>query len=230
MKVIPVLDLKNGLVVHAQRGQRDAYQPIRSCLGCEPDIFSVINALLALAEFKTFYIADLNAITGHSAHEHDALLQRVVQAYPALQFWVDKGYQQAEQVATLAYYPVLGSESYNDEHLAVLSGFHKRFVLSLDYQGDEALGAKALFADTRYWPEHVILMTLAQVGSGLGPDFVRLSAYRQRYPQQSFVAAGGVRTEDDLLRLKAMGIDTALVASALHSGALGRAELSRLTG
>src|SRR5204863_88551 len=38
MRIVPVLDLKGGIVVHARRGQRADYAPLRSPLvdGCEP--------------------------------------------------------------------------------------------------------------------------------------------------------------------------------------------------
>ncbi|MBC8130797.1 MAG: nickel transporter, partial [Rhizobiaceae bacterium] len=41
-------------------------------------------------------------------------------------------------------------------------------------------------------------------------------------------AAGGVRDEDDLMRLEKAGIAGALVASALHDGRIDRAVLERM--
>ncbi|MDP6495530.1 MAG: nickel transporter, partial [Dehalococcoidia bacterium] len=38
MKLIPVLDLRGGLVVHAHRGNRSAYRPVETylCRGSRP--------------------------------------------------------------------------------------------------------------------------------------------------------------------------------------------------
>ena len=46
MQVIPVIDLSRGRVVHARRGQRELYQPLRSplCVGSEP--LAVVEGLL----------------------------------------------------------------------------------------------------------------------------------------------------------------------------------------
>jgi phosphoribosylformimino-5-aminoimidazole carboxamide ribotide isomerase len=45
-------------------------------------------------------------------------------------------------------------------------------------------------------------------------------AYRNRYPHHTFIAAGGVRNMADLMALEQSGIESALVATALHSGSL----------
>ncbi|MGZ8931329.1 MAG: HisA/HisF-related TIM barrel protein [Methylosarcina sp.] len=42
------------------------------------------------------------------------------------------------------------------------------------------------------------------------------------------MAAGGVRNKQDLIDLKMLGIKRALVASALHSGAIHREEIAEL--
>ena len=66
MRIVPVLDLKGGIVVHARRGQRDAYAPLRSPLveGCEP--VAVARALCAVCRTSTLYVADLDALPARS--------------------------------------------------------------------------------------------------------------------------------------------------------------------
>lgn len=228
MQIIPVLDLKNQLVVHAKQGDRQHYRPIYSPLCRSADVFAVIEAFLGLADFSTFYIADLDAITGQG--DHGALLAKVLAAFPEVMFWVDKGYQRADALPGRDnYWPVLGSESYSNASVAELAAFAGRFVLSLDYSATgEALGAADLFAGADFWPKEVIVMTLAQVGSGMGPDWARLKGFCGRYPDVNFVAAGGVRDVADLRALSALGIRRALLASALHSGAIGALDLAAL--
>jgi len=43
MKIIPVIDLKDGVVVHAKQGHREHYQPINTDLCKSSDIFQVIE-------------------------------------------------------------------------------------------------------------------------------------------------------------------------------------------
>ncbi len=227
MKIIPVIDLKNGVVVHAKKGDRQHYQPIHSALCPSADIYRVIEAFLQRYNFDTFYIADLNAI----AHQdnHDGLIGEVVAHFPQLRFWVDKGYQSYDPlIHPENYIPVLGSESYKDDTISELKSFASNFILSLDYSVDGALGASSLFACPDLWPENIIIMTLAQVGSNLGPDWDKLSAFCKRYPHKNFIAAGGIRHLADLQALQQLGIRQALIASSLHSGVIGPRDIANL--
>ncbi|MFI3119498.1 MAG: HisA/HisF-related TIM barrel protein [Methylococcaceae bacterium] len=229
MKIIPVIDLKNGVVVHAKQGNRDHYQPIHTNLCKSSDVFQVINAFLGIYQFDTFYIADLNAITHQG--DHDRLIVEILTRFPQLTFWIDKGYQTYSQSAQMILrnaLPVLASESYEDETLSELKAYKNNFILSLDYSNSEALGAKNLFSDPTFWPEHIIIMTLGRVGSNQGPDLNKLTEFCRQYPDKHFIAAGGVRDKHDLAALNEAGVYQALVASALHSGAIKTGDIAEL--
>lgn len=226
--LIPVIDLMGGLVVHARAGERDRYRPLEnSRVSASPDPAAVTRGLLALHPFRTLYIADLDAIRKQG--DHKALIFGLRQSFPQLRLWVDAGFSGecgcrrflAAGLGDL----VLGSESQADLRLLDLFGDDRRLVLSLDFQGQRPLGAAALFEAPERWPERVIAMTLARVGSGGGPDLDRLGALRRLAPGKRLYAAGGVRGADDLRALVELGCAGALVASALHDGRLGRAEL-----
>lgn len=230
-ELIPVIDLMGGLVVHARAGDRDRYRPLehsRLCASAEPA--AVIEGLLALHPFRTLYIADLDAIRKQG--DHKALIFRLRQMFPQLDLWVDAGF--AGECGCRRFLAaglgclVLGSESQADPRLLELFGADPRLVLSLDFQGERALGAADLFASPESWPERVIAMTLARVGGGGGPDLERLRALRAQAPERRIYAAGGVRGPTDIEALTELGCAGALVASALHDGRLGREELERL--
>jgi phosphoribosylformimino-5-aminoimidazole carboxamide ribotide isomerase len=226
MKLIPVIDLKNGLVVHAKQGLRDQYQPIKSVLTPNADIYSVLHSFLQLHAFDTFYIADLDAITGQGSHAD--LIQKVLNDFPKITFWVDAGYQKA-QTFPHNYLPILGSECFTDENFDELADFKNRFVLSLDYGAKgEMLGAKKLFTHTELWSENVIIMTLNRVGSSSGVNVDLLVQFKHDYPQENFIAAGGVRNVQDIKQLKIIGIQQVLVASALHSGVITKVDFAKI--
>jgi phosphoribosylformimino-5-aminoimidazole carboxamide ribotide isomerase len=90
MQIIPVIDLKNGRVVHAKQGRRDKYEPIKSALCQSAEIFDILAALLDLHPYALFYIADLDAITRRG--DNAPLISKVLLAYPRVTFWVDSGY------------------------------------------------------------------------------------------------------------------------------------------
>jgi phosphoribosylformimino-5-aminoimidazole carboxamide ribotide isomerase len=56
----------------------------------------------------------------------------------------------------------------------------------------------------------------------------KLNGFCRRYPHKQFIAAGGIRNVADLQALKQIGVQQALVASALHSGMIGREEIKTL--
>jgi phosphoribosylformimino-5-aminoimidazole carboxamide ribotide isomerase len=229
--IIPVLDLKEGQVVHARAGDRANYQPIRSSLTASSAPVDVVEALLALAPFRRFYVADLDAIAGTG--EQRRLVAGVAERHPGVEFWLDCGVRTAAAAITLAragITPVCGSETLDD--LGELDELQWRlgaggWVLSLDYRGDEFLGPAALAETAALWPERIIAMTLGRVGMGLGPDFARLASVRSRAVERRVFAAGGVRGEGDLARLATLGVAGALVASALHDGRLSPELLRR---
>ncbi|MCK9396895.1 MAG: HisA/HisF-related TIM barrel protein [Methylobacter sp.] len=228
MKIIPVIDLKDGIVVHARQGNREHYQPINTALCQSSDIFQVIEAFLGVYAFDTFYIADLDAITGQS--DHNSLITDVLTRFQQIIFWIDSGYQVYDAGFTYPQncLPVLGSESYSDETISEIKAYKNNFILSLDYSNSDALGAKSLFSDHAFWPKNIIIMTLERVGSNHGPDLNKLTEFCRRYPDKNFIAAGGIRNKQDCVLLSEAGVHRALVASALHSGMLKSEDIAEL--
>lgn len=230
MDVIPVLDLKGGLVVHARMGMRSQYRPIDTPLSPSSRPLDVARGLLSIHPFTAFYIADLDAIERRA--DNDAALMELKKAFPDLVFWVDNG------VADLAGakrwldagigYLVIGSEVQGSGELLRHLQHDDRVVLSLDFRGDAFMGPAALLDDADAWPADIIVMTLARVGSAVGPDMARLAAIKARAPGKRVYAAGGVRGADDLAALAEAGISGALVATCLHNGTLTGAQIARL--
>jgi phosphoribosylformimino-5-aminoimidazole carboxamide ribotide isomerase len=231
--VIPVIDLMGGLVVHARAGERDRYRPLEgSRVTSSADPLAVVEGLLGLHPFTALYIADLDAI--RKTGGHIGVLHALKEAFPRLDLWVDAGF--SDPAASRAFLDlavgrlVLGSESQSDLGLLESLRDEPSLVLSLDFKGGERLGPPSLFDRRELWPETVIVMTLAQVGTGKGPDLERLGAIRAQAPGKRIIAAGGVRDAKDLMALRALGCAGVLVASALHDGRLGPEDLARLAG
>jgi phosphoribosylformimino-5-aminoimidazole carboxamide ribotide isomerase len=219
--IIPVIDLRHGLVVRAKAGERASYAPIVTPLSATADPVDVAQGLLAAVPAKRLYVADLDGIEGRGSDR--ASLERLAAAYPGVELWVDSGFAaEAELSAFLDSglgKPVLGSESQQDPELVLRWRDH--VILSLDFRGEGFLGPRTLLDDSDTWPEDVIVMTLARVGTGTGPDTERLGAIIARAPSSHVYAAGGLRGPNDLRTLEALGIAGVLVASALHDGRLG---------
>jgi phosphoribosylformimino-5-aminoimidazole carboxamide ribotide isomerase len=230
MDIIPVIDLKGGEVVRAERGARHLYAPIKSPLAKTSRPADVVAGFLALQAFPNIYIADLDAIEAKGGH--DAAILALEAAFPSVTFWVDAGTSDA--VAARAFlgshrsHLVLGSESLRD--MGALDALCKepRIILSLDFRGDDFQGPGELQTDEPHWPQRLIVMTLARVGSHAGPDLERLRAViAEAGDHHAVYAAGGLRDAQDLISLAAAGVTGVLVASALHDGRLDAQTLQR---
>jgi HisA/HisF family protein len=230
MQIIPVLDLKDRMVVRARMGQRDAYRPIETPLSPTSDLVDVARGLLSIYTFKRIYIADLDAIEGRG--NNDPALARLGDAIPGVELWVDNGIADAgrarDWLGSRTGSLVLGSESQRDHRTIRAFAADPRVVLSLDFRGATFTGPPTLLAEPDAWPRDVIVMTLARVGSGAGPDLARLSEIQAKSAQRSIYAAGGVRDAADLAALKGLGVAGALVATSLHDGRLTGAEIAKL--
>jgi phosphoribosylformimino-5-aminoimidazole carboxamide ribotide isomerase len=231
MEIIPVLDLKGGVVVRARMGERHLYAPIATPLAATSDPLDVARGLLAVHPFATLYVADLDAIGGRG--DNSAALRQIKLGCPGVSLWVDNGIADAAAAARWLDAGlgslVLGSETQSDATLIRDLAGNDRVILSLDFRGPAFQGPQELLEHPSIWPARVIAMTLARVGSGAGPDIERLSEVQRLAPGRGIYAAGGVRDAADLAALTRAGIAGALVATALHDGRLGRAEIERLT-
>ncbi len=229
MNIIPVIDLKNGQVVMAQQGQRNSYQVIHSNLSNSSSIEDIIEGYLSIYPFKNIYIADLNAITEEGSNE--ALIKTTTHKYSYIKFWVDSGKNLSELsvITGIKYRPIIGSESQKPVPESNATNYFTDYILSLDFFPQQGyLGPVELLKNSSLWPKDIIIMTLDKVGANQGPDFEKIREFQHKFTDKNFIAAGGVRGIDDLLKLKKMGINHALVASALHSGKINSQAIKKL--
>ena len=203
-------------------GRRDRYQPIVTPLSASSDPVSVAAGLRTLHPFPAFYIADLDAIEGRAPNTGALARLRAMPGAPEL--WVDAGIADGEALSAVlaepSLRPVLGSESQSDDALLRRFRDHPSLILSLDFFADGFRGPPSILEEPAFWPQSVIVMTLAKVGSAAGPDFERLSQIKAKAGNRCLIAAGGVRNEADIRALSALGIAAALVATSLHDGTL----------
>jgi phosphoribosylformimino-5-aminoimidazole carboxamide ribotide isomerase len=116
VEIVPVLDLLNGVVVHAVAGQRAEYQPIVSTLVSSTDPVAVAEALLDASQSRVLYVADLNAIQfGCRQTKVWQQLQQLAARRP-VHYLLDAGWQQPDDLAHITHRDnvtvVLGTETW----------------------------------------------------------------------------------------------------------------------
>ncbi|EIJ42517.1 hisA/hisF family protein [Beggiatoa alba B18LD] len=235
MQIIPVIDLLNGIVVHARAGERAQYRALQSPLADSADPVAVVHGLLHYYPFTHLYIADLNAIQGTG--DNLASLRDLQQHFPQLHYWVDSGIQRFTDYQTWQTHAlgtaVVGSETQLDlkQYQTLLnSAGADNFILSLDFHHDRFLGHPKLWTQPTLWVNRLILMNLSKVGVSQGVDESRLSHLQQSCPAQTHIyAAGGVRHAEDLARLQQLQVAGVLIATAIHQQTLSPDDIARFS-
>ena len=239
MRVVPVIDLKDGTAVHAVRGERERYRPVRSVIaGEDGDPLSVARAFRSELALDELYVADLDAIDGGGGN--DGLIRDLARGARVM---VDAGVGEPERARALLELGVrrvvAGTETLTGAGaLDRLLADVPEVVLSVDLRDGRALspdpqlaGVPALDAVARLHRaglREAIVLDLARVGSGAGPDVRLIAELHAAFPDLELLAGGGVRDVEDLRALGAAGAAGALVATALHRGVIGSRELAEL--
>jgi phosphoribosylformimino-5-aminoimidazole carboxamide ribotide isomerase len=244
IEVIGVLDIAGGRAVHARAGQRDRYRPVSRVAGdsiANGDPRAVAGAYVDRLGIRTLYVADLDAIAG-GLPQYDVIGRLSALGIPLS---VDAGVTTLGAGRRLlesgASRVVVGLETLPS--FEVLDGIAEglgggRVAFSLDLRDgspilspsciesagsadSDQLAARAAHAGIGA----LIVIDLARVGMGRGIDLVRIGAIRRAAPDRDLIAGGGIRHGEDLTRASRAGCDAALVATALHSGRIGRDDI-----
>jgi phosphoribosylformimino-5-aminoimidazole carboxamide ribotide isomerase len=231
MRVIPVLDVMNGVVVHAVGGRRDRYLPIVSQHTTSTDPVDVASAIIKYFRPKEMYLADLDAIAGKppAVDNYRAIIALGVR------LWVDAGVRDSEGARRLreagcdvvAGLETVPSVEALSEIVRVVGA--DRVVFSLDLKngvplrdwgvhGQDrnlvplAIGSMAIATGIR----RLIVLDLARVGTCKGPGTEDLCrAIACAYPVE-LIAGGGISEIEHARGLEACGVSGMLMATALE--------------
>ncbi|MBM4003398.1 MAG: nickel transporter [Planctomycetes bacterium] len=239
MRILPVIDLLGGQVVHAVRGERAGYRPLRTHLINGSDPADLAAALRSQFGWQSIYVADLDAIQGRSANRPQ-IDQLLAAQYDV---WLDAGLTSLDVAVQWSELEVSGHRlrsiivgleslrSARELRELVLRLSPERVVFSLDLRdGQPILGADdweaqdprglvrtIASAGIRRW----IVLDLASVGGNAGTPTLEICAsLRQQFPDAQITSGGGVRDAADLRQLQRSGCDYALVATAIYHGGM----------
>lgn len=239
LKVIPVLDILNGITVHAVRGQRGQYQPLQSSLTKSTDPVAVAKAFKTLG-FSKLYIADLDAII--DCRSSFGNLKQIADE-SGLDLLVDAGITNLQRAQLLMQSGVntliVGTETLQNktfvaEAIEQFSSSH--VLLSLDLKAGKVLVGQGFAGSTQPLEllkefksvglSQVVVLDLSRVGSNEGVDVTFLNQIKDTLGIDVYVG-GGVRGIEDLIELEKSGISGALIATSLHTGKIGTSELKQ---
>jgi len=237
LKIVPVIDVLNGIAVHAVRGERRHYRPLRSVVCSSVDPLDMALAFESLG-FDSLYLADLDAILGKSTNF--ALYQQI-EAKTNLDLMVDAGIAELTKAERLLKAGVskivIGTEtlrSLDFVNQAVEFFGENRVVVSIDLKGGKVMSVSENIKSMNPIPlaqklektgvSQIILLDLDRVGTEYGANVKVLKEVLKK-TEVKVLVGGGIRSIRELEELRNLGVYGALVATALHNGKLRVDEL-----
>jgi phosphoribosylformimino-5-aminoimidazole carboxamide ribotide isomerase len=237
LKVIPVIDILNGIVVHAVRGIRKEYQPLQSVLTKSIEPLEIARTFKNIG-FTDLYVADLDAIIDCSTNFN---ILKKISNETNLKLMVDAGVTSIDRAQRLLDNGVskliIGTETLQKKSFVSDTVRHfgnERIVISLDLKGNKTLvklgfdGCSDPFCLLKQFKEmeisQIIVLDLLRVGSGEGVNVDFLRKVISEINVDIYVG-GGIRDINDLIELKSLGVSGALVATALHTGKISISHL-----
>ena len=237
MRVIPVIDVLTvegkKHVVRGIKGERNKYFPIiESKILNDSDPLAMAFIFKQLG-FEELYIADLDLIQGFN--QDLGYLEGIIKE-TNLKIMLDAGISRSSDMNILKSLNlnkiIIGTETLSS--LEELSTIIKecgsdKIILSIDLMNNilmtKNIELKSLsledflkkLADINV--SEIIFLELTRVGAqtGINKDLITVM---KRNLTCKLITGGGVKTIDDLQRMDQLGIDGALIATALHEGTI----------
>jgi phosphoribosylformimino-5-aminoimidazole carboxamide ribotide isomerase len=244
MRVIPVIDLLNGQAVHAIKGERNNYKPLKSVLCKSSDPLTVALAFRDLMGLNEIYIADLNAIQHLPQIRHreiiaelglregmniilDAGISEFAHARDLFDIGISKAVIGAETLHTwdaVKCFPI----EINPARLVFSLDLHSREILSQCSFLSAMTPVDALeYLQSAGWRD-VILLDLARVGTADGADRTLVAEVRAKLPDLNCLVGGGVAHPNELIEMESLGVAGILVATAIHRGIINAGHIASL--
>jgi len=242
MRFIPVLDILNGVAVHAFAGQRCWYRPVQSVLTDSNDPAQLLRAIQRRYPVRECYVADIDRIQGRALNTR--IISEICEC--GLDVMLEAGIRTAKDIHDLPLEGirriVVGSETLtkiNDLRQLTEEVGAERLVFSIDLQRGDLLTSNADWLNCPPFEvfqqvqetgiREFILLDLASIGTGGGVTTRDLfQQIRTAMPEISVIIGGGIRTIRDLRQLVEEGVNGALMASAFHHGSLSPQQVQTL--
>ncbi|MDP7658083.1 MAG: HisA/HisF-related TIM barrel protein [Nitrososphaerales archaeon] len=238
MRVIPVIDIMQGKVVHAIKGYREEYRPLKSQILETQDPIEVALELKRRFGFDELYVADLDGIMKNEVNL-SVLCNICKTGY--LKVMVDAGVTNPVKAQALLSVGVagivVGTETL--EHLEDLSRIVKLsgnipIIGSIDVKDGKVLSkckelsgvsppeVAKLLKDCGV--EQIVLLDISRVGSESG---VKIGVAQSILNKVSLplLVGGSVSSLKDIFALRGIGASGVLVATVLHNTQLNKRDI-----
>ncbi|MBD3342721.1 MAG: hypothetical protein GF353_26715 [Candidatus Lokiarchaeota archaeon] len=240
-RIIPVLDIMNSIAVHAKKGNRDLYLPLKSNLFNTVKPFEIIECLSKVYNFDEIYIADLDKIINNQPNLD---LLKKIEKLENIRILIDPGISNINDLELYSNFKIhkliLGLETLNKISLIEKANSFfgaDKIILSIDmFQGRliskiNNLSNKDPLIFLSYLQElnvkEIILLDLYRVGQKMGGIPKLYKKIQNSFPGKVIIG-GGIRNYHDLMKIKDNKFSGVLIATALHDGTINIENLKTL--
>lgn len=232
-KIIPVIDLLRSEAVHALKGERVKYQPLKSKLFNSSNPIKIIEVLRRKFNFQEFYIADLDAIV--YKNPNIKLLSKMLEI-PHIKIMLDPGIKNKEDLFLYSNLKmnklILGLETIQNysvikESLNLLGS--NKTIVSIDMYDGKIISnilslknqnpIKIIDVIEHIGVKVVILLDLFRVGQKLGGIPPLYLEIRDRF-KGDILVGGGIKNLEDIKKYREEKFSGILIATALYDGSL----------
>ncbi len=239
MKIVPVLDILNGEVVHGVRGERDKYRPIKSILTDSIDPLTLARAFQKKLGLNNLYIADLDSIMGKG--NNFEIIKNIKQELN-LNIMLDMGVRVENdlkrEIINIVDEIILATETLSSASVIrkALEFFGpEKVIISIDMKNLKLISRMRIKSPEdgirRFYKLGVkkyILLDLKKIGTMSGPSKELMNLISKISNLNiKIITGGGIRKGEDIDKLESIGIDAVLIATALHQGDIGRKDLEK---
>ena len=223
LEIIPVIDLMNSVAVSGKSGNRETYTPLQTIYASSSDPLEIASSLKRNGA-KEMYIADLDLIERNGNHN----MYKVKEVNSVLPVILDVGVDNLktfEFLLEFAYKIIVATETLDsiEELEKIFEKYPKeRIIVSVDVKNNE-LYTKNMDLDLEGFkeilrkidPNEIILLDISSVGTEGGFNKPLLDSFEEF--KDKIILGGGI-TAPEIEELSNMGINKALVGTALHKG------------
>ncbi|MCK4370893.1 MAG: hypothetical protein KAV01_03730 [Candidatus Lokiarchaeota archaeon] len=232
-KIIPVIDILNSKAVHAKKGERTKYKPLKSYLFQSSNPVEIIRILRKKYNFELFYIADLDSIIKKAPNFQ---ILKEISKISNIDFILDPGIVDLEDISNFLRFRIknliLGLETIKNfktiiQSLQILN--QNNIIISIDmYNGQILSNAKDIKTQSpiklikkfeSLGIKKIILLDLFRVGQKIGGIPQLYLDILHNFNGDVYVG-GGIKNYTDILNIKEQNFSGVLIATALYDGTI----------
>ncbi len=231
-RIIPVIDILNGIAVHANKGMRNKYEPIKSILTNSSSAIELTRVYAEKLSISHIYIADLDSII----HENPnlSILEDIVKT-SKIEIILDAGIRNLYDILQFKKIGIekiiLATETIDSINViedAAREFGQDKIIISIDMKDKKLLARSSSLKEysiisliekiQQLGIKEIILLDLLKIGSKNGYYDDYYGEIRKKFPEMKIIVGGGIKDLEDLKFLKEKGMDGVLIATALHEG------------